>query len=305
MYPRRLFPFAATAALALTVPPSRANADPERTVGDVREAVLAADSPDAKAATYRAYFTRVGRAGLKDLMKDEDTGIALQAGWEAHLKAIKRDPKVPARYDDIYDPAELKKFVAFLKDRTKAPVPDWWAARFTDVSAGRRAHSFGSDDPAARPKRHPSKAGPEVPDGAELEESGDDLVYSSGGRSVTFPKSEHALGFTRRYAGIVGEDRSAVAAFSMIGGRYTLSGYAGRGGRPAWTADVWGSGRTGVVSGFHDHWAEVIGQGDTLYVFGAESHGMYLEAFEAATGKVRFRFCTCYWFHWSEAWEIK
>jgi hypothetical protein len=69
---------------------------------------------------------------------------------------------------------------------------------------------------------------------------------------------------------------------------------------------VWGPGRrTGIVSGFHDHWAEVVGLGDTVYVFGAESRGVYLEAFEAATGKARFRFCTGYWFHWSEAWGLK
>jgi hypothetical protein len=40
-------------------------------------------------------------------------------------------------------------------------------------------------------------------------------------------------------------------------------------------------------------------------VFGMESHGAYIEAFDAGTGKVRFRFCTCYWSEHSETWGLK
>jgi hypothetical protein len=39
-------------------------------------------------------------------------------------------------------------------------------------------------------------------------------------------------------------------------------------------------------------------------VYGCDSHGMYAEGFDAKTGKCRFRFCTCYWFNFSEAWGL-
>ena len=29
------------------------------------------------------------------------------------------------------------------------------------------------------------------------------------------------------------------------------------------------------------------------------------EGFDAKTGKSQFRFCTCYWFNFSEAWDLK
>jgi hypothetical protein len=280
----------------------------EPTVAELRERVVKADTPDKKAEAYKAYFLKVGRAGLKDLMKDEDTSIALQAAWEAHLKPVKRNPEIRNRADDVYDPAELKRFVAFLKERTKAPVPDWWAAAVADVDLfPGYHHAFVSETKANQPKRHRSKAGALVPDGAELEVSGDNLVYSRGGRSVGFRKGEDDLRFHDRFAGVLGKDRSAVAAFGSVGGKYKLFGFgaAGAGVQRVYSADVWGSGRTGLATGVHDHWAELAEGNGAVYVFGAESHGMYMEAFDAATGTARFRFCTCYWWHWSEGWGLK
>jgi hypothetical protein len=285
-----------------------ARADAEPTVAELRERVIKADTSEKKAEAYKAYFLKVGRAGLKDLMKDEDTGIALQASWETYTKPIKRMPAIGVRADDVYDPAELKKFVVFLKERTKAPVPDWWANRVADVDLfPARHHAFVSDAVANQPKRHQSKSGALVPDGAELGVSGDGLVYSGGGQSVAFQKGKDDLRFNDRFAGVLGKDRSAVAAFGMVGWAYKMTGFvsAGAGVQRVFTADVWGSGRTGFASGHHDHWAELAERDGTVYVFGAESNGMYVEAFEATTGKVRFRFCTGYWFHWSEAWGLK
>jgi hypothetical protein len=280
----------------------------EPTVAELRERVVKADTPKAKGEAYEAYFPKVGRAGLKDLMKDDDTNIGLQAAWESHLRPIKRNPRISGRADDVYDPVELKKFVSFLKEQTKAPVPDWWANRVVDVDLfPGQHHAFASDVAAAKPKRRQSKAGALVPDGAELEASGDHLVYSSGGRSVTFAKGADDLRFNDRFAGVLGKDRSAVVAFGSVCCRYKLTGFAAGGaGRPrVYTADVWGSGRMGPTTGYHDHWAELAERDGTVYVFGAESHGMYLEAFDATTGAARFRFCTCYWWHWSEAWGLK
>src|SRR5262249_49375902 len=135
----------------------------------LREQVLKASSRTEKAEAYQKLFEKTGRAGFADLTKDEDTGIALQAAWESHRKAIKRPKHITLRPDDIYDPAEFEKFLTFLKDRTKAPVPDWWAEAIVsvDLFPGEH-HAFRSDLKNPVPKLRKSKAGAAVPEGAEL-----------------------------------------------------------------------------------------------------------------------------------------
>ena len=105
--------------------------------------------------------------------------------------------------------------------------------------------------------------------------------------------------------GLVGEKNSVLAAFETKGGfDFTLLRLEGKSGKPSWTADVWGAGRTlGIGLGYHN--VDLRQNGDTVFVFGAECYGMYLEAFDIASGKCRFRFCTCYWFLFSEEWELK
>jgi len=289
------------AGLALTVmaPPVRGENEP--TVAALREAVLRANSVDKAAEAYKAYFVQIGRVALKDRMKDEDTGIALQSAWEVHLKPAKRKKSDDIRTDDIYDPDELGKFVAFLKDRTKAPVPEWWARCVVDVDLfPGRHHAF------VNPRAHSEKPrAAETGDAAKVEEKDDDIVYSAGGRSVRFPKDTFKTLLPPALVGVLGEKRSVVAAYDPgFGGRFPLAGFAGAGGKPTWTAEVWGAGRT-VLAGLTYHRVQATEQGDIVYLFGIESHGAYVEAFEAATGKCRFRFCTGYWFHFSEEWGLK
>ena len=76
-------------------------------------------------------------------------------------------------------------------------------------------------------------------------------------------------------------------------------------GKKQWTRTAWAA-RRGAASGPEGgSQIEIRRHGDTVIVYGCESHGMYAEGFEARTGKCQFRFCTCYWFNFSEAWGIK
>src|SRR4051812_26794301 len=99
----------------------------------LRDRALNADCGSVAGNAYQAYFQHLGLAGLRDRLSDIDTGIALQAAWEVHKKPIKREPPIARRTDHVYDRAELDKFLAFVKDRIKAPVPDWWAEAIVDV----------------------------------------------------------------------------------------------------------------------------------------------------------------------------
>ncbi|AMV29089.1 hypothetical protein VT84_32135 [Gemmata sp. SH-PL17] len=276
-------------------------ADPDDTPKALRGDVLKATSSKDKAGAYQKLFEKVGRQGFADLTKDEVTGIALQAAWETYTKPAKRPKPLMPRTNDIYDPTELGKFVAFFKERTKAPVPEWWARGITDVDLfpGQHHAFIGSD---TGPKCRESKSGALVPDGAEMEEKDGKRVYSVGGRTVEFP-SDTFDELSNSFAGVVGEKRSAVAGYTAVCGEaFEIAGFEGRGGKSTWKADVWGTDRD-FLGGQGYHWVEVREKDGTVFVFGAESHGMYAEAFDLATGKCQWRFCSCYWFHHSEKWK--
>jgi hypothetical protein len=110
MSPRRTFTIALIPSFALVAFLPAAGADPEPTTAALSDAIVRARSADSAAAAYRAYFLRGGRVGLKDLLKDEDTGISLQAAWETNLKPAKLDPRLE-RGTDVYDPDALDLFV--------------------------------------------------------------------------------------------------------------------------------------------------------------------------------------------------
>jgi hypothetical protein len=283
-----------------------AAAQPDDSPKALRAKVIQAADSDSKADAYKALLLKVGKAGVADLMKDEDTGIALQAAWEAHKKSARRPKHLEHRSDDIYDPGELAKFLAFVRDRTKAPVPDWWAANIADVDlAPGQAHGFLSlTDSKPGPKLRKSRVGSLVPEGAELERRGGALVYSAGGRSVEIPADTFGMSPDDYFVGLAGDKWSAIAPYGVGGFPFRLAGFVGKGGKAAWTADVWAAGRTGLA-GEGWHVVELKGSRDAVYVFGEEGCGMYLEAFDAATGKCLYRFCTCYWFHFPETWGLK
>lgn len=275
----------------------------EPTTATFRAALLSANAPAYSGRAYEAYFLRVGRAGLKNLMMDENTGIALQAAWETHLKPAQRKKRAEWRTDDVYDPAELAKFVDFFKERTKAPVPDWWATAVMDVDLfPGQHHAFNL---LFEPATEESNAVQFVRKDPRIEKEGDNLVCTADGRSVEFPKDTFDGIFGGSFVGLLDEQRSFVAACDRsFGFPYEVAGFADEDGAPSWKADVWAAGR-GVCFGYGHHFVEMTEKDGIIYLFGVESHGAYAEAFDAASGKVQFRFSTGYWFNFSEAWELK
>ena len=64
------------------------------------------------------------------------------------------------------------------------------------------------------------------------------------------------------------------------------------------------SSRSGGGTENANHRVESVSSEGSVLVFGGESHGMYLEAFDEKTGKCLYRFCTCYRFNFSESWNV-
>ena len=294
--------------LGLAAVCSRANSQPE-TLKVLRGALLQAESPLETAEGYQALFEKAGRTGLAKLTQDEDTGIALQASWEWHKKAAKRDKSKTRRAADIYDATELKKFLKAVTDRTKAPIPEWWSRDLLniDVQPGKGPSCRGlHDDPTPEFKK--AKAGGEVVQGAELERKDEILIYTEGGQTVRFPEKTFGQdsGSGHAFTAAWTEKMAVVTAYISGGGgfRYELAGFGRTDGKLAWIANVWAVDRM-LLAGHAPHRVELVAKGESIFVFGEEIAGMYIEAFDAGSGKCSFRFCTSYWGNYSESWNIK
>lgn len=275
----------------------------------LRGKVLQANNYTARYAALKALFQRLSATELKELMNDDDVGIALQAAWEVHKKPIKRRTPVPRREEKVFDPDELAKFLAFLKDRTKAPVPEWWAKLIVDVDLCiERFQKFPAIDPdngGIGPKVHKSKLGNLVPEGFELEKHGDKLSLTKGGRSVEL--SEESAKGDRAIAATFTEKLAILACYPDTATGYTMRALNSKSTGEAWKADIWslvsgdfpGSGPPGY------HRVEVKVLDNVIFVFGGDLWGLYVESLEADTGKSRFRFSTSYWGDHSRLFDDK
>jgi hypothetical protein len=288
-------------------------APPPRPVVEVEE------RPWDKAKAYRALFEKVGRAGLTDLAKDKDTSLALQASWELHKKLVKRDvilsDSPPPSYlpKDTYDADEIKKFLTFLKDRTKAPVPEWWAKGISDLSVQVekvKCHLYFGIDPL-RKELNPVDLGVRVwrvREGVKLTLRDDVYSYKSGDVLIECPKAKNPGDFFGGgcLADVSGEKITCLAPYSSTAAfRFRVAGFESKSGKRLWQSEVWALARTIHAGPSAGHRVELTTKGRTVFVFGEEVGGFYLEAFDLETGKCQFRFCTSYWGHYSEAWDLK
>lgn len=267
------------------------------------------DRPSQKQAkAYRELFEKVGRSGLADFTKDKDTGVALHASWELHKKLVKVAGDINNgagnRSGKSYDSDEVKKFLAFLKDRTKAPVPDWWATGITNLEVWEGAHCYRGE----KPKLKKIKLGEQpwlVREGITLALQDKTVTYRSGDVSLEFPRTLLAP-FWGVLVDTVTEKVTCLAGPSYSRGvSFQIAGFENKSGKRLWTEYVWAVDYYGFSSGGPTHRAEMTRAGNTVFVFGAEALGMYVEAFDIGTGKCQFRFCSNYWMNTSEEWAIK
>lgn len=270
----------------------------------LRDQVLKADTASKAGKAYEAYFVNIGPAGLRDLLDDNDIGIALHSAWEVHKKEVDREKPRPKGLDDVYDRNELRKFLGFLVERTKAPIPDWWAAGIADIHYNPGIGLVSGDDYVKGwPDLKKTAYGKSVQRDATLQLENGRFRISTGEHTIDFPKSTFDDLSSDSFAVLFSAKRAIVAAYSTAGGfEYQLASFESRGGKLAWKTEVWAAGRT-VLAGEGAHRMALAEKNGVVFVFGAESHGMYLEAFDSLTGKCLYRFCNGYWFHFSERWK--
>jgi hypothetical protein len=99
------------------------------------------------------------------------------------------------------------------------------------------------------------------------------------------------------------EQLGRLQLFCGFGYQFPIACVERQTGRVVWCTDVWAV-RRGFCSGSPNiHYVEVVASRDSLFVFGAEVCGMYVESFDKTSGASICRLCTSYWGNPSESWR--
>lgn len=272
--------------------------------GDARDAVIDAKDSLAKGRAYRSFFEATTLPELKSLLRDSDTGIALQAAWEL-ARVPKRKARGPGRTDWTYDPRAVSEFLTAFKNRTHADVPEWWSKGVLDIDLfPGQHHAFVATLP---PKYHKSVTDAFISEGVELTNDDGLLTFTKGALHVT-PNDKllrtNIMGAERVAAAFSGDAAFlAPHGYGSGGMFYQMACVDLRSGSTKWVVPLWAAGRMGIA-GMGNHHVEVVSDSNQVVVYGMESHGAYAEAFDLKDGHVLFRFCTCYWFNFPEAWKV-
>lgn len=269
-----------------------------KAIAAVLQYVLASeDRSKAAAQAYKKLFMDIGPAGIVKLAEDEDTSIALQANWELCRKAIKRNPPILHRADWVFDEKLIGDFLKVVAKHLHSDPPVWWATTLL------KGEIFPGQHHAFIDIKQP------LPPIATVSTDKNNVVLTTGKFSLTIDRTDFSNGNDPRLGTgpvvLYGTDMSFVGKPVFRAYPFELFGVDTRTGRKVWTATVWAA-RRGMSTGPDGlNPVEICRQGDTIIVYGCESHGLYAEGFDAKTGKCRFRFCTCYWFNHPETWGLR
>jgi hypothetical protein len=256
------------------------------------------EESETAAEAYKELFKYVGRKGLRKLTHDKDTSIALQAAWEVHKKTVKRNPPIRNKTDWTFDKKQAQEFLAFFARRVKTKPPAWWRDTLVKGEVFPGSHHAFFDLAEGLPAR------------PKVQEKKDEVVITVGKRSVrisqaAYAEAESFLATDTTPVALWGAKRSFFARPAIKGYPFKAAGVDSKTGKESWVASVWAS-RRGSSTGPPGRCpVEICREGDTVIVYGCGGIGMYAEGFDARTGKCRFRFCTCYWFNFSEEWGLE
>ncbi len=261
-------------------------------------AVLRAASGPEAGRAYRSLFADDGYLHYLD---DKHTSIALHAHWESNRVAVPREPKQKHRSDWVLDRERVEAFLGVVKERIGIAPPDWWAESLRRADMFPGEHHFFLMEPVT--KYYETDTGYLVPAGTELVSQGDRIAVSVGEDHASIPQ-ECLTHYPRgeRWSVLIESGTAFVARHDHRAWPYPVVCVDLEGDRMKWSTDVWGARYKGGT-GIGGHTVEMRLTGDSLAVFGMESHGAYIELFDAATGESRCRFCSCYWNNYPETWE--
>jgi hypothetical protein len=259
----------------------------------IKRQIARAGAPQEAGRLYAALFEEARELDVEALMRDNHIGIAMQAAWEKHIGS-NQSYKRRFRSDSVH------RFLGFLEGAGRITTPSWWA----DTLAAAVPHDRSAiyyPEPTGW-EYVATELGMIKRDYRVVRKSKDVFAIKTSQASMDVSTSiektiqESRLPPKGRHVSLcLSRERLFLGIHSDAGFPFTLVCVRARDGAKRWSADVWAAGRN-KLSGKTSHFVEISEQGKLVVVWGAESHGMYVEAFDSETGNNLFRFCTSLWF---------
>jgi hypothetical protein len=256
---------------------------------------------------------RAGRKGLRELMNEPDTTLALTAAWEHFIG--------PGTKDTTPQPSE---FLKHFETRTGFKVPIRWEYYVVvdglNNSPDREALMLGALkeylqnsnlraqlDSMLRGKwtsPNPqqfveTKIGYSSQQKIQVERKDDTIIFSSDSATVAVQDSgfNKDLNFQGRFCAVhFGPQRTFIALYGAGGSPFPLYCFDSQTGKLIWRTDVWGRGQCLILSGPHPFPDLIFAESrKEIVVFGKTLFCPYVEAFDIETGNPSFRFTPDHW----------
>lgn len=223
-------------------------------------------------------FAVADDADLRELIVDDDTGLALAVGWE------RVDRTLHTEGDDAQATTQaLSRFLGLVEGRVGFPVPEFWEAAVFGTEARGTMTYFVLD------RRHSTAPGRPF----QFEREGEQFRIFYGDESWLVPADRYSL-FTDRVAGVISDDRVYVALYSLLPDIYPVHCVDITTGHTVWSAHVWASPLMNFNGGGFTHQAHVELTSDRVLIFGAGDYNIYIDAFDRGTGQPLWRFNSVY-----------
>jgi hypothetical protein len=271
--------------------PTRAPAQPPAELSAatnqlVRE-IAAASTPNQAGRLYSKLFKAVNQAGLAELKKCPETGVALRATWEE---------AVGNRNGDEIEPMAMAKFLGFVKGRLEIDLPDW----LEQFALKAHVRSDGMALLGFQDLMTLEKWPDDLPELVEIKESDDRVRIRLenqsllAGREILDLQEWARSQAHSKTAGLMDQNECFLAFHSNSGQTYPLVCLDRRTGEIRWKSTVWAGDCECVVLGKPLEIVTLVAKGNQLFVIGAGSPHFYIECFHRQTGKPHFRFVNWY-----------
>lgn len=241
---------------------------------------------------------------LKDLKTHKHDGIALRAAWEVLRRTIKESPDKDDDADTVVrlDQRSVQRFIGFVEGRLKISLPRQFEKTLQHAQATEADNILFFPLLGFPIKHWPNH---KTPSGlvtnkdiwAVNRKDEAQLLVSSYKKTCKVPmryRNEAAKkGIDYGLTSIIEDNQCIVGFMGDSCFSYRLLCLNLKSSELLWSTEVWASG-LGGFSGQDRHLAVMKVHENKLYVFGACTRNMYIEAFDMKDGSNLFRFGTGY-----------
>jgi hypothetical protein len=252
------------------------------------------------AKRYETLFARLRSGEVSRLKQQANDGIALRAAWEVVLRRLPKPEEEESWV--LPDDRSLSRFMGFVEGRLHVNPPDWWqrAVLRTEGFFGAR---ILLPNEVADLKYGETWCGYFCPLNSAIFERGGNLWIRVNKNAVMVPPE-----LEKELRTATNKASSSHICCSIDSNRWYLLGHSNRttpywlrcftcaGGvsKLAWKAKGWGSKGWGGWTGFGWNFVTISANEQRVIVFGAGDDAAYIEAFNAQSGEVLFRFSTAF-----------